>query len=321
MNKLSASRVVRYLRPPSLTALSKDERVMAGARTLVAYYYAFMPFLALFFTSSPLRLKQNFEPLWPLSWAEAFGLPYLTVVDFVSILFIASAVLGALLHRHRFFRVLVFLGLWQAHALESSFGSPNHQWYLLLYTSLILIFLPDGKKREAPDADRRYLLYVWGAQAMAALTYTMAGAYKILDGFHQGAKGLVNTFSTDAFAYQIAYFVPRLQEPAPLADFIVTHSALAWPFYVAFVIVQASSLWVMVRPSLQKYWGAVIVTFHILTYFTMGIFFYPQLILVTLLFLNSPFAKPYGSVMAFVRDLPVVGQALDLGARYLRKRA
>lgn len=303
---------LKYFRPVSITEAAHDERIVTVGATLVSYFYYFAPFVAFYYAATPLKLKQNFDPLWPLFWTSPLGLSYANVVDVLAVFCIGTALLGAFLYRHRLVRFLVFLGFWQAHALESSFGTPNHQWYMWVYVSLIFVMLPDIWRVRTPSKNRIFLLYVWGAQALVALMYSMAGLTKVMEAVHQYLLGQINAFSMEAFAYQIAYFVPRLQERAALAPLIVEHPIVGWFPYVALVLVQLFSLWIMVRPSLSKPWVFFMVLFHFLTYFTMGIAFHPQIILVILLFFASPFAKPYTSFVEFLRDLPIIGQVVDL---------
>lgn len=284
------SQAWRRVRSLSITTLSRTERGMDIAKTLVSYFYYFVPFVAFFYTASPLRLRHNFQPIWPLDWAPYFHLDYITVVNIITVVFLATALAGIIFHHHRLARLFVFIGLWQAHALESSFGSPNHQWYMWVFVSLLFVLLPNVWRKKTEESNRVFLLYVWGAQALVALMYSMAGLTKIMESVHQFLLGQVHGFSIDAFAYQIAYFVPRLQEEAVLAPLIVAHPILGWFPYVTLILVQACSLLIMVRPGLQKPWAVFMILFHFMTYFTMGISFHPQIILVILLFLHSPFS-------------------------------
>lgn len=302
-----------FLKAPSLSTLSHNTSLVLRAQSLIGYYYAVIPFIAFFYAASPLKMRENFDPLWPLAWSSYFNFDYITTLSIVSVFFIGTALFGAFFYRYRIMRTLVFIGLWQMHAFESSFGSPNHQWYMWVFTALILIFLPHHKHASiSTDSKRIYLLYVWGIQAIVALMYSMAGLMKVLEAIHQYLLHQVHGFSVEAFAYQIAYFVPRLQEEAVLASLIVEHPILGWIPYVSIILIQVSSLWIMVRPSLQKAWAFAIVLFHFLTYFTMGISFHPQILLVIILFFQSPFAEPYKNIRECMNDIPLVGQVLSI---------
>lgn len=216
------STLKKFLRPPSLTILSQDEGVMHAAKTLVAYYYYIVPYIALLFVYDSISQRQNFEPFWPLWWAETFHLDLAAVALLLKALFVTAGILAPFLHHKAWVRFLVFVAIFQMHALESSFGSVNHQWYLWLYTSLIFVFLPNiWIANSTPDTKRTFLLHIWFAQAAAMLTYSMAGMWKFYFAFHQYMLGEVHTFAMQAFAYQVANWVPRLQAEALLAPYII----------------------------------------------------------------------------------------------------
>jgi hypothetical protein len=304
--------LLRRLKPPSLTALAGDARIMEAATTLVASYYYILPFAAFIFAGNHFSARQNFEPVWSLAWVDVVSLEYGSVVALVRLAAVAISLLGVLWYRHRAVRILVFLMLFQIHAFESSFGAHNHQWNLWVYTSLVFVFLPDiWRPSVQGDTGRRFLLAIWTAQAVVALMYSMAGMQKILTGLQQHAIGEVSGFSVLGFAYHIAYWAPRLQEEVALGLFIIAHPVAGWIPFVAMIFIQFFSLWVMIRVGLHRIWAVVIVLFHIGTYFTMGISFHPLILLVIALFFYSPFAKERYSFREFVLDLPIVGQAVE----------
>ena len=300
--------ITKFLRPFSIRKLAQSNRVMQKARTLVSAYYYFLPFVAFLFANNPVIGRENFEPFWPIAWVQLVGLEYETVAITLKLAFIVVALIAVFLHRHRVPRFLVFLVLLHVQAFESSFGNVNHQWYLWLYTSLIFTFLPDIWSIRTPSRDRKqvFLMHIWLAQALAMLTYTMAGMWKFIISAHQFFLGEVHGFSVHAFAYQIANWTTRLQEEAVLAPYIIHYPELGWPFYVGVHFLQLFAIWTVVRPSLQKFWALMLVLFHIGTYLTMGISFHPLIILIIILFFFSPFTPEHVSVRQFIRDLPIL---------------
>ena len=310
----NVQRIKNLLRYPSLTVLSQDMTVMERAQTLVKYYYLVIPFLAFLFGEQwaiPLT-EQNFSPLWPLAWAHYFSLNIDTTIVVIRLFFLAASLLCVSLYRYRIMRIFLFLAIWQAHAFMSSFGTLNHQWYPWVYTSFILIFLPDIQNAVGGVAKKReYLLVIWWAQASLMLIYTMAGFWKFEVALQQFFWGQINGFSEHAFAYQIANWLPQLQHEALFGPFIITHPAVGWPFYVASHFFQLFALWTMIRPSLQKVWAYELVLFHIGVYLTMGIDFSPFILLLLVLFFNSPFTPPNRTLRTIIFDLPVIGQILE----------
>lgn len=307
------------LRPLSLSELARDSVVIEKAKVLVSYYYYILPYVALLFAANPISSRQNFEPHWPLLWADIFTLEYSSIALFTKLLFVVVSIIAVFGYRRLFVRVAVFLVIFQVHALESSFGSINHQWYLWLYSSFLFIFLPSiwSVATEAFEKKRLFLLTIWGAQALAALTYTMAGMWKIFFAVVQAGQGSVHGFSPDAFAYQVANWVPRLQAEALLAPFIIEYPHVVWPFYVSLIFLQLFTLWIMIRPSLQRLWVALLVLFHIGTLLAMGISFHPLVILMIVLFFGSPFIPEKNTFQRILADLPVLG-GLYL---YVRRKA
>jgi len=308
---------VTYLKPPSLTALSRDARVMDAAKTLVAAYYYILPFAAFVFAGNHFSARQNFDPVWSIAWVDLFSLEYASVVACVRIAAVAVSLVAVMWYRHRAVRILVFLMLFQIHAFESSFGAHNHQWNLWVFTSFVFVFLPDmWRAAVGTDVARKFLLGIWTAQAVVALMYSMAGMQKVVTGIQQLIVGEVSGFSILGFAYHIAYWAPRLQEEVALGAYIISHPVAGWIPFVALIFIQFFSLWVMVRVGLHRIWAVVIVLFHIGTYFTMGTSFHPLILLVIALFFYSPFAREGYTFREFMLDLPLVGQAIEwLGGR------
>ncbi len=304
-------RVANTIRFPSLTLFAADDAVMEKARTLVSYFYYLAPFGAFLFFTGMWATKQNFDPIWPLWWVQQFDLSYEATYNIVRFAFVICTLIGVLAHPYRIGRLLVFFAFWQAHALESSFGGPNHQWYLWVYVAAFFVFLPNlwHQHDASRDTRRTFLLYVWAAQAIMMLMYTMAGFHKLLGTAMQYLAGEIHGFSMHAFAYQIADWIPKLQREAVLAPFIIAHPEWGWFPYLAIQFIQFFSLWVMVRMSLQKVWAVLLLVFHIGTFMVMGIEFNPLLILVIVMFFHSPFLGDQ-SIKRLLYDLPVVGQLL-----------
>lgn len=173
------------LQYPSLSEMAHDTRIMTAARVLVAYYYYFLAFLSVLFLTSGFLHKVNFDPFWPLSWSSWLEFDFATTVLIVKLFFLAAAFLSLLFHNTWWSRLLIFIAIWQVHALESSFGSMNHHWYGWLYTSLIFVFLPNVWRDESWNTSRTFLLSIWFAQASVALLYTLAGIHKLITALEQ----------------------------------------------------------------------------------------------------------------------------------------
>ncbi|MEX0918051.1 MAG: hypothetical protein WDZ93_02755 [Candidatus Paceibacterota bacterium] len=300
-----------YIRPVSISAWARDAQALTRARTLVSYYYYVIPLLAFTFLQASFSGRTSYDPFWPLWWSGS--LEFTTVVTVVKLLFIVASLLGLLFHRFLLVRMLVFLAIWQVHAFESSFGHINHQWYGWLYTSFVFVFLPAGWHQAglAFARARSFLLYVWFAQALVMLTYTLAGMHKWIAVVTQYLAGEIHGLHVQAFAYQSADMVLRLQSEAILAPSVIMHPEWWWPFYAGFYFIQVAAFWVMIRPSLQRSWAFLLIVFHFGTMLTMGITFSQSILLLIVLFFHTPFHRPYRNVHEFIRDLPVIGQVVE----------
>lgn len=300
----------KHLNYPSLSLLAEDDEIISRARTMVSYFYFILPYLAfLFFIEAP-PARPDFDPLWPLFWLQWLPLSYEELTVLLRGGFLIAALAGMFMHRYFLSRFLICIMLWQAHALDSSFGQINHSWYLIVYATFLFLFLP--KETQTKEERRKYLLTIWATQALVMLAYTMAGAAKIVGSFNQFLAGQLHGFAPDAFAYQIAAWLPKLQEKALLGPFIVEHPLLGWPFYVGLQLLQFFALWTMIRPSLQRVWAFLLLLFHVGTYLTMGIVFNPLPVLLILLFFHSPFTPKNVTLRHIILDLPVIGPLLEM---------
>ncbi|TSC63362.1 MAG: hypothetical protein Athens041674_190 [Parcubacteria group bacterium Athens0416_74] len=303
-----------WLRYPSLTALSKDDSVMRKAETLVMAFYVIVPVVAYaFFRNWPIPLtRENFDPIWPLFWSEALALSDDVTISIIRAMFLIASLLGMLFYRYRVMRLLVFIGVWQAHAFASSFGSVVHELYPWVYAALIFVFLPSfDEGRAGMERNRRLLLIIWWAQASLMLLYTMAGVWKFHAAFVQLLAGEIHGLSPLAFAYQVADWVQKLQQEAPLAAFVIAHPLIVWPLYVGSHFFQLFAFWTMIRPSLQKIWAFELMLFHIGTFMVMGIEFDPFIFIVIVLLFFSPFIPEKLTLKQIFLDLPVIGQIAE----------
>lgn len=284
----------------SLSTLARDAKVMERAHTLVSYFYYLLPVAAFQFVSNPTLGRVNFAPMGaPLVWVHWFDLTYPEVLSIVRLGLLGVALVAPFFHTSRIMRILVCVALWQAHALESSFGDYNHQWYPWLYTAFLFIFLPTQHKKKGTsfEENRTYLLYVFAAQMTFALIYMLAGTHKVIYSFIQSAAGEVGGLSPTGLSYQVADWVPKLGAEAAYADLVVSTPEFAFPAYLALILVQIAAPLAVLYPSTQRAWAVCIVAFHIGTYLIMGIQFPQWILLVPLLFFHAPLAARHDTAL------------------------
>lgn len=280
-----------YMQFISLTTLSHDRKVMERAYTTIAYFYYLLPVAAYQYVGNVTLNRVNFSPMGaPLAWVDWLDISYPEVLSIVRLGFIGVALIAPFFHSSRIMRVLVFLAFWQAHALESSFGDYNHQWYPWLYVSFLFIFLPSSKQ-STPESNRVYLLYLFAAQMTVALIYMLAGTHKVIYSFIQTAAGQIGGLSATGLSYQVADWVPKLGAEAAYGDLVVNTPEIAFPAYLALIAVQILAPLAVLLPQTQRAWAVCIVAFHIGTYLIMGIQFPQWILLVPLLFFHAPLLK------------------------------
>ena len=298
------ARFLRLCSAPSLSELARDGDIVRRAHALVGFYYALLPAAAYIYLMGPVS-GVIFEPDWQVGWIRMTNWGYAEAHGVIGIAFCIVALAAALLYRYRAARIAAFLVITQVHGIESSVLSVDTSWLLHLYTSCILIFLPRARGSSA-DESRMTLLIVWTAQAAVTLAYTMAGTQKLLHALVQAAHGEVNAFSTYGFANQVANYVPD-HAPALLAYYVISYPSISSLFYIALIFFQLGSWWVMVRPSLHRGWGIVIIAFHMGTFLTLSVAFVNYVLIISALFLMSPFVPRDMSWRRFLADMPFIG--------------
>jgi hypothetical protein len=311
-----------FLQYPSISKLALESNVINASVTLVSYYYFFLVYMSIdaFSRMDQIVRAQAYEPLWPLAWSAFFQIDQTLTLNIVRFFFVAVTIIGVFTFKSRSGRFLVFLGIWQIHAVLSSFNHPNHQWYPWLYTSFIFIFLPDIWKKSDTEANKKFLLIIWSAQALVLLTYSLSGMWKFVSLFDQVISGQIHGFSKDAFAYQVADFLPRVNYNPLLAEFIINNPVFVWPFYAGSYFLEFFALWTAFRPSLQRFWALGLIIFHLGTFVAMGIQFLPFVAILVILFMNSPFSPAKFSMKQVILDLPVAAQVIPFfGKKFANK--
>lgn len=283
---------------PSLDYFVKTGVAFGKAKSIVQFYYYIQIFIAYLHVRNVVMFydRSGFSPIWPTSWTQNFS--YMSVVTFIHLFYIIAVVLGAIFYKYKGARGLAFLGILQFHALQSSFGQPYHQMYPVLFTSFLFIFLPDVFKAvKVSNIDtKKFLLVFWGAQAYLLLIYSMSGVLKLLSG----------DFGPEAFALQVANWLPMIQEKPLLGNLPINYPYFFWPFYLGIIYFQTFAIWAAFRPQLQKIWGLALLSFHFGTLLFMAIVFPENVLLLALFFLNSPFQQS-GRARDMLYSFPLFG--------------
>lgn len=293
--------------PVSLTALSKQSHMPRAIHFCVRSFYAVTPIAAYIFSTNPLEAKPNFDPFGPAHLLTLLPFSYEETILLVKVLFLFISVLAAALYTKRSIRILFFIVVLVIHALDSSYGHINHQWYPMLYTAAFLVFLPRLDLPMKKATTRQGLLLLWGAIALLFLTYTMAGTHKFVNVIAQWSAGEVHGLAPEAFLYQAAWWVPQLGKPAYLLTLIETHTYIAWFCYSFLHFMQLFAFWCVLRTRLLLPATIGFILFHTGAFLTMGVEFPPHVIVLSGLVLSSPFIDHRATLKEMYFDLPVLG--------------
>lgn len=289
--------------------LRAQRRAARSAALLVRVFYAANLYLVFRHLRlwGGLREREVLDPLWPVAWVPKVGIP--EGVDALMTLLLAGAFAAALLPGWRPARIAAGLGLLGFHALESSFGKINHASHGWVLASLLLIAAPDAGLRELERSRllrQRLLNAFWSAQAMLLLVYSMSGIWKALAVVTQMWRGEVHGLAPTALALHIAHRLLQTGDESLLGPFFIEHPALGWAPFAATLYLQVVAIQVAFRPSLHRSWGAALIAFHFMVYLTMAVSFHPQVLLMGILVLASPFDPGWGWRRR-AADLPLLG--------------
>lgn len=296
----------------SIESFAKKRRPFEKAKSIVQFFYYFLAFesLVVLHGGGNLAKDQEFSPVWAIAWTNFASADEANII--IRLFLLLSALVGAFFYRHRLARVIVFLGVWQMHALLSSFLRIDHHWYPWLYISFLLIFLPDVwiAKKSTLYERKKFLLVFFSVQVVTLLMYTMAGFGKLQGAYYQYIQGVTNAFDPAALALHIAYWLRANDTSSLLGSFFIRHPWLGWPLFIGTIYLQLFSLWAAFKPSLHKFWALGLILMHTGIYLTMNMLFLPISLLLLLFFFDSPFRKPHTSWREMVLDLPLFGWIL-----------
>lgn len=300
-------------RPSSVTAVLQEHRRASNQiEALLRVFYAF----PLFWYATHLHLLSPLlEPrspmlAWPVAWMAAGDLALLG--KFVVGFGLLTAGAAAMVPEWRAVRVLFFLGLFQVLGLQFSFGKVHHLMHGWLYTSfLFAAFLPDEAfhSAQASRRARQHAQVVFqAAQTMLCLTYSLAGLGKFLGAAYQAARFEITPLHPSALARHIADRLLQTYPSSILGSWMIEYGVWLWPMMLATLYIQLFALVAAFRPRLHRLWAAGLLGFHLMTALTMTIDFSPNLMLVGILLLASPFAPSRLEIWGPLRDLPLLGR-------------
>ena len=295
--------------PASSPFNAKRHRAMFDqAFWLVRVYYAAMLYIA-YTDMSRLwntALKGgSIDPIWPAFWATDVQ----TAGTSLLVALIASAVLAVAIPDRRWPRILVFVCFLMAAAFRTSFGlgSINHGNHYWLWLGFCFCFLPSGSReylRTSLASRYRFLLTFWYTQALILLFYSMSGFWKVAAAIEALSLGEFSAFHPDALAQIVAWKMIEIGEVTVLGPLLAENPWVGWPAHLAVIYVELVAIMILFRPALHRLWGLMLIIFHIGTFFLLDISFPKHVLVLTLLFVWSPFIQQAVSVQTILRALP-----------------
>jgi hypothetical protein len=255
------------------------EEAYRSAVVVVRCYYAGLLFMAaLSLRDWPGYLARS-EPmlLWPVAWVQWVQLRAGIAVILAG--YLAGAFAAAVWPERRWARTLAFAGLLEFAAFENSFGKINHHLHLWVWTAAVFVALPRSGERL------RFLLVLWSCRAVVLLSYSMSGLGKVAGALAQIWAGQPHALLPDALARIVADRLLQTGSESLLGPWLIEQAWVGWPLMLGAMAVQLPAFAVAFWPRLWRWWGAMLIVFHLGTYFLLTIGFAQNVLLLALLFL------------------------------------
>ena len=313
--------LIAYRAPESVAEiLARQRQELMRAMTLVRAFYACAAFIMVHETQSwdQWRSVKALHPLWPLFWIEQTGVA--AAIPIVLGTALTSTLAAMLVPELRIARIAAAVGLLVQSALLNSLAGEvvSHGLHAWIWIATMFILLPSGRASDIIGSrarSQRYLRVFWAAQTMILLFYSMGGGVKVLGAIWQGANGLVHAFAPQALARHTAY---RLLEGADLPAYfaagpwLVSHPSFGILIYPLSIYLETLAFFIAFRPALHRVWATGLIGMHLGIFFFMTILFSPQILMLGLMFIASPFSPTRFSLREAMLQLPLCG---DIAAR------
>ncbi|MEO1469438.1 MAG: hypothetical protein AAFV86_10295 [Pseudomonadota bacterium] len=260
------------------------------------------------------------DPMWPVLWIDLVS-PVLAL-DLLEGASLAAGLAGVAFWQWRWARVAVSVMILQKMGFELSFGAIHHGYHEWFWISVMLCFLPSGRRPEAGVAKR-----AWGVSLLTVVTlcagmilmfYTMSGVWKVLHATAQLLLGNFGGFSPEAMAVTVAKrAVETLAEPLLIEPLMWAPSA-GWPLYLTLYYVEIFAVVALFRPELIRPFAMVLIFFHVGTLTLMDIPFADHVMINALFMWFLPTAVERPRARAVIAALPLIGALAALVESVLR---
>ncbi len=195
----------------------------------------------------------------------------------------------------RYFAIPTVVMLFMIDSVIKSFsGSVNHAELVLLYSAFIISIFPSGdgfklfslgKVKNFYDRDSDYSVSILLVASILCFSYLFIGVHRLL---HGGIEQFFNN-ALEIYLIKNSFFYTKYGFDWGL--FIVSNEILLNLFKVGFFVItlfEVLSLLILVSNSFRYIWLAMMIPFHLFTLLSMNIFFWENLVLITVLFILIP---------------------------------
>ena len=238
-----------------------------------------------------MDLNSRTDWIWSVSWMSFIPEKSLVVLAFLLAGFLLSMICILFPHK-KWLRGLVFLFIFQSLAFKYSTVKINHSSHVILFTSFWMIFINLNEKNKALIKERNKL-YLWAIQISFLGTYFLTGLWKLryFTGYLLEMRWaeIPRCLATN-FSYE--YISHNLRTPFynGVLDFLegafVNH--LLWLSVILFQVCAPVVAWF---PPIQRFYGLLIILFHISTTIFMDLWFLPHQYIALIFFVCHPYQR------------------------------
>ncbi len=232
--------------------------------------------------------------IWLLRWLPSAW--FIFFIKTICITGVISLTTCVIFPWNRIFRILSFLCVIFYVAIAGSYLRVIHDFYGCLFSSFVLIFLPDlhhsrDKLHVDPQQVHRASQTLFIAQFIAISCYTLAGLWKLrfLSGmFYENGMREISELMGNTIAYEHLTYSHNLNA---IGLFMMNHDEIATFFFLGLVLLQLTSSLIIFFTEFHFYLGMMFFTFHVMSEIILNIPFRPQMYLVVALLVFSPYSK------------------------------
>ena len=237
--------------------------------------------------------------LWPVQWMDFIPGKSFVYIGILLGGFLLSIICTMFPHK-KWIRILVFLLNFQSLAMRFSPDKIDNSSHAMLIISFWLIFLPLSKKHKSVNG-HKIQLYFWAAQVSFLGTYCLSGLWKLREFISSIWSGGIS--STDPpclvnnFAKQYSLF--NMSDPFYLSVLdLFSRGYVGHLLWIGVIVFQISCPVAAWFPSLQRFYGVMIILFHFSTALLMNIHFISNMYIALIMLVCHPYQLRFNSVSA-----------------------